>query len=64
MRVLNSQKNMVNRNQTEIELQYVNSIDLENISLSNSDLKSLDKFYLRRNYALALTKKKEVLFWG
>lgn len=24
----------------------------------------MDKFYLRKNFAIGLTKKKEVLYWG
>jgi len=28
------------------------------------DLRTLDRFSLRKTYAVALTKKKEVLYWG
>ena len=48
----------------DLEVQLLNSIDLEQISLSNYDPKNIEKFYLRKNFALALTKKKEPIYWG
>lgn len=42
----------------------MSQMDLESISLSGFDPKNLEKFYLKKNFALALTKKKEPIYWG
>jgi hypothetical protein len=39
-------------------------MDLESMTLSNYDPKNIEKFCLRKNFALALTKKKEPIYWG